>query len=234
MNPWKDKRVIGNATLYLGDALDVIPALDQVDAIITDPPYGVALGNTKSGQERERGQIGYESFDDTPEYIAAVIVPAFCAGLEKAKRAALTPGNRSAFLYPKPADVGVWYNQAGTGRGKWGFLLAHLILYYGTDPNAGKRSTASSTWGLTKHDDMSGDRNNTHPCPKPLQFMEWMVGKASLVNESVLDPFMGSGTTGYACMKTNRRFIGIEIEPKYYEIACERIENAQRQTRMFA
>ena len=65
-------------------------------------------------------------------------------------------------------------------------------------------------------------------------FTEWMVGKASLDSEIVLDPFMGSGTTGLACTRTNRNFIGIEIEPKYFDIACERIENAQRQVRMFA
>jgi DNA modification methylase len=70
-----------------------------------------------------------------------------------------------------------------------------------------------------------------HPTQKPVRVMQWCAEKT---NGSVLDPFMGSGTTGVACMNLGRKFIGIEIEPKYYEIACERIENAQRQLRMFA
>ena len=66
---------------------------------------------------------------------------------------------------------------------------------------------------------------NGHPCPKPLEWMEWLVLKSSpFENETILDPFAGSGTTGVACIRTERRFIGIEKEPKYFEIACKRIE----------
>ena len=70
--------------------------------------------------------------------------------------------------------------------------------------------------------------------PKPLSFIIKLVGKASLPDETILDPFMGSGTTGVAAMQLGRKFIGIEIEPKYFDIACERIENAQRQETLFA
>ncbi len=226
------KEVIGNATLYLGDCLEILPTLPKVDAVITDPPYGVMLGEAGTGAERDKGQIAYTMFTDTPEYIQAVAVPACKSALGMATRGLITPGNRNAWLYPAPADVGVWYNPAGTGRGKWGFILAHLILYYGKDHNAGKKATASSVWGL--NESVADLKNKEHPCPKPLAFMKWAIGKASIEEETVLDPFMGSGTTGAACMSTNRKFIGIEIEPKYFDIACERIENAQRQVRMFA
>jgi DNA modification methylase len=64
--------------------------------------------------------------------------------------------------------------------------------------------------------------------------MKWLVNRTSLAGETVLDPFMGSGTTGVACIDTGRRFLGIELERKYFDIACERIENAQRQSRLFA
>ena len=80
---------------------------------------------------------------------------------------------------------------------------------------------------------MESDIKGKHPCPKPESFMRWMVGKASLPDETVLDPFMGSGTTGVACMNLGRRFIGIEIEPKYFDIACERIERAYAQGKLF-
>jgi site-specific DNA-methyltransferase (adenine-specific) len=73
--------------------------------------------------------------------------------------------------------------------------------------------------------------NEHHPTEKPVQLMGAIIKWTSGL---VLDPFMGSGTTGVACMNLGRKFIGIEIEPKYFDIACERIENAQRQVRMFA
>jgi DNA modification methylase len=73
-----------------------------------------------------------------------------------------------------------------------------------------------------------------HPTPHNEIGTRWVVESISCDEAVVLDPFMGSGTTGGACPKTGRQFIGIEIEPKYYEIACKRIENAQRQLRMFA
>ena len=74
---------------------------------------------------------------------------------------------------------------------------------------------------------------NGHPCPKPLGFMERLIERATLDGETVLDPFMGSGTTGVACARLGRRFIGVEIEPRYFDIACRRIEDAQRQGDMF-
>ncbi len=223
---------IGNATLYLGDCLEILPTLGKVDAVITDPPYGVLLGEAGTGQERERGQTGYASFADTPDYIRSVAVPACEMALSIAARGLITPGNKNGFLYPQPDDIGVWWNPAGTGRGRWGFLLAHLILYYGKDPNGGQRATASSVTKLASS--VSDLKNVEHPCPKPEAFMNWCVGKASLHGETVLDPFMGSGTTGVACMNLGRKFIGIEIEPKYFDIACRRIDDAQRQSRLFA
>ena len=77
------------------------------------------------------------------------------------------------------------------------------------------------------------DRESEHPCAKPLHEWTRLVDAITLPQNLVLDPFMGSGTTGVACMNLKRKFIGIEIEPKYFDIACERIENAQRQQNLF-
>jgi site-specific DNA-methyltransferase (adenine-specific) len=222
---------IGRATLYLGDCMEILSTLPNVDAVITDPPYGVNLGEAGTGNEIAKGQQPYSMFSDTAEHLTRVVVPAIEIALSKATRGMVTCGNRNAWRYPEPADVGVWWNPAGTGRGKWGLILAHLILYYGKDHNAGNRATASSVTG--KNDSVSGLKNVGHPCPKPELFMQWMVEKASRPGEVVLDPFMGSGTTGVACAKSDRAFIGIEIEPKYFDIACRRIEEAQRQVAMF-
>jgi len=199
-----------------------LPKLEPVDLVLTDPPYGVGLGEVENGQAREKGQMAYTKFSDTPEYIRNVVIPAFVIARNIAKRSIVTPGNRNAWQYPSPDDVGVWYNPAGNGRGKWGFILAHLILYYGVDPRAGKTAMASSTWG--KSDSVSGIKNISHPCPKPLLFTTWLADKGSLCGETILDPFMGSGTTLRAAKDLGRKAIGIEIEEKYCEIAVKRLQ----------
>ena len=209
-------------TIYHGDCRDILPKLEPVDLVLTDPPYGVGLGEVENGQAREKGQMAYTKFSDTPEYIRNVVIPAFVIARNIAKRSIVTPGNRNAWQYPSPDDVGVWYNPAGNGRGKWGFILAHLILYYGVDPRAGKTAMASSTWG--KSDSVSGIKNISHPCPKPLLFTTWLADKGSLCGETILDPFMGSGTTLRAAKDLGRKAIGIEIEEKYCEIAVKRLQ----------
>ncbi len=74
---------------------------------------------------------------------------------------------------------------------------------------------------------------NGHPCPKPIKSWQKLVNRVSRKGETILDPFMGSGTTGVACAKLGRKFIGIEIEPKYFDIACERIQKAYDQPDLF-
>lgn len=74
--------------------------------------------------------------------------------------------------------------------------------------------------------------NNGHPCPKDVRWGTWLINKFSKTGKTILDPFMGSGTTGVACVQTGRKFIGIEIEPKYFDIAVKRIQQAQLQIRM--
>ncbi len=204
------------------DCRDVLPLIPDksIDLVLTDPPYGVNLGKADNGQCKEKGQMHYSQFVDTPEYVKNVVVPVFNLCLQKCHRAIVTPGNRNAWDYPKPEDIGVWYNPAGTGRGKWGFILAHIILYYGVDPRAGRNATASSAHAL--NDSVKNIKNILHPCPKPLKFTKWLISKGSTNGEIVLDPFAGSGTTVIAAKHLNRKCIGIEIEERYAEIAAKR------------
>lgn len=225
------KEVIGNATLYLGDCLEILPTLGKVDAVITDPPYGISLGKTANGNARTRQRGAYSAFEDTPEYIQSVCVPAIQQCIGRFGRVIATTGQRHAWKYPEPDDIGCWFNPAGSSASKWGWLTSHIILYWGKDPRAGGSITANSVTGVGP---TAEDRLFDHPCPKPLSFMRWMVGKGTLDGQSVCDPFMGSGTTGVACMILGRPFCGIELEEKYFDIACERMENVQRQERMFA
>lgn len=227
-----EKVVIGNCELYCGNSQEIVVGLSDIDATITDPPYGVMLGEVKNGQSRDKQQTPYTQFSDTPEYIGSVVVPIIESCLAVSSRAAITPGNRNMWLYPKPDDFGVWYNPAGTSRGKWGYsLVVTPILFYGKDPRAGKGATPSSASGLC---DPVGDiKNKKHPCPKPLLFTKWLVDKASSIGETVLDPFMGSGTTGVACANMGRKFIGIELERRYFDLACDRISKAHDQQDFF-
>jgi DNA modification methylase len=147
-----------------------------------------------------------------------------------ARSAIVTPGNANAFKYDEPRSIGAIYYPSGANSGPWGFVCSQPLFYYGKDPYLakalGRLPNAFATTEAT-------ERTIGHPCPKPIGVMLWMVNRASFEGEVVLDPFMGSGTTGVACTKLGRRFIGIEIEPKYFDIACKRIEEAQRQGDLF-
>ena len=220
------KEIIGPCTLYLGDCLEILPELEIVDAVVTDPPYGVLLGEKDNKQRRDKKKQPYNYFSDTPEYVRDKVIPAVKTALSKAKRGLVTTGTRNCFLYPVPDDMGVWFNPAGTSMGRWGFCLASPILYYGKNPKNIKQGGPSSTWA---GHDRDAELKKLHPCPKPLKFITWCVDKVSFEGDIILDPFMGSGTAGVACVNIRRRFIGIEIDEKYFELSCKRIELANKQ-----
>lgn len=222
------EEVIGDCRLILGDCREVLPTLSKVDAVVTDPPYGVEY----DGSRTKHGTNGfaYASFDDTPEAIAEICVPAVRAAVALARSAVVTPGNANAHKYDPPRAMGAIYYPSGANSGPWGFVCSQPLFYYGKDPylaNAlGRLPSAFASSEAT-------DRTVHHPCPKPIGQMKWLVNRVSMPRETVLDPFMGSGTTGVACVKLGRRFIGIEIEPKYFDIACSRIEEAYKQPDLF-
>lgn len=216
---------IGDAVLYHGDCLEILPTLPKVDAVVTDPPYGVDLG---SDPTHVIGNRPYESFTDTPETIASVVVPAINIARSISARTVVTPGTRCAWLYEQPDELGAIYFPAGAGFSRWGFTCSQPILYYGKDPYMPKNKQPNSVQ-CTEISEKNG-----HPCPKPARLMQWLVNRSSVRGETVCDPFMGSGTTGVACANLGRKFIGIEIERKYFDIACERIAAAYAQGRLFA
>lgn len=219
--------IIGDATLYCGDCMDILPTLPKVDAVITDPPYGINGGAGGDAKKHKKAHYVCSDWEDTPEYIKLnpVAVVEFC--IANGIRAALTPGRRCAFLYPNPADIGGFWIPGAANNGKWGFGLLDPILYYGKDPRAGLGAGTSGTV-ITDPARIEG-----HPAAKSIKSMLWLVNKASLRGETVCDPFMGSGTTGVASIELRRKFIGIEREPKYFDIACKRIEAAYAQGKLF-
>lgn len=247
------KEVIGDCTLYLGDCLEVLPIISDVDAVITDPPYGAEAHSrgrrvlTKGrGLGRSRRVDGAAlPFAPLTEDAKSYLIEwcrercngwmlAFCQAEAVAGwRQAVTgedmrwvramvwvkpdsspqlSGDRPAQGYESIATA--W---CGTGRSKW---------------NGGGRR---GVFTFTKHDDGygHGGKCNNHPTRKPIALMHELVSLFSDFGATVCDPFMGSGSTGVACVNLGRKFIGIERDPDYYDIACQRIADAYNQPRLF-
>lgn len=207
----------GEVLLINADCMDVLPLLEpgSVDAVVTDPPYGVDFQG-KNTKHTKRNDSGYISGDDAG--IGPRVVE-YC--ISRGWRAVVTPGIAIAFDYPKPVEIGGVFCPSGAGLGRWGFIGTHPILYYGKCPylanGMGHRPNSFSSFAT--------QAPNGHPCPKPEAWMQWLVRKASAYKgDIILDPFAGSGTTAIACIRTGRRSISIEKEPKYCEIAKRRIE----------
>ena len=219
---------IGNQRLILGDCLQVMPTLGRFDAVVTDPPYGVNY----EGSTTQHGQNGfaYASYDDTPENIDAICVPAVRMAVAMAECAIVTPGNACAYKYDPPRALGTIFYPSGANSGPWGFVCSQPLFYYGKDPwlasGKGRKPNGFSTTEAS-------DRTIGHPCPKPLGVMRWMVERVSFPGDTVLDCFMGSGTTLVACQRMGRHGTGIELDPDYFEIACKRVDEAARQPDLF-
>lgn len=208
-DPWVRKVVIGDCVLYQGDCLEVMPALGRVDAVVTDPPYGIG----RDGKKRCTRHAGYESkgWDASrPEAALRVIAK---TGYEKI----IWGGNYFADILPKGDKWLVWDKNQRIDQSDcelaWTSLAGALRVF-----NLGRHVL-----------NMDGAQ---HPTQKPIALMEWCLG--FLPNaETILDPFAGSGTTGVACVNLGRKFIGIEMDPDYFDICVKRITDAHRQADLF-
>ena len=207
-------------TIYHGDCRELLPVL-KADVVITDPPYGVGLGSHADAKEKRPGvglkKQAYATYEDTPANFASVVVPVIQDAIARVDRALIFMAGTMMWDFPRPSAVSAVYLPSGQGRTCWGFQnLAHIMLY-GTAPDLhlGAKNTALYS---TDHSESNG-----HPCPKPLSWMRWAVSLASKPGETIVDPFMGSGTTLRAAKDLGRKAIGIEIEERYCEIAAKRM-----------
>lgn len=208
------KVVIGAATLYLADCREVLPSL-SFDAIITDPPYGIAgkwQGGSGSGWGKaDEKKALRNAWDETPADVAALVA---CG-----KPTIIFGGNH--FTLPPNRCWLVWQKEVNPALTLGDAELAWTNL-----------DKPVKTFHHPRNK-LTGDKVPPHPTQKPVPLMEWCIKQAGNPR-TVLDPYMGSGTTGVACMNLGLAFVGVEIEPTYFDIACKRIEDAQRQQRMFA
>lgn len=212
------KETIGACDLYLGDCREVLPALGSVDTIIVDPvwpnaPAGmfdVACPQSLMAEALELVEasrlVVILRYDSDPRFLASV--PSRWAYF------------RTCILnYALPS--------------KWGRTLGGMEIAYCFGAAIKSGPGRHIMPGMAPPSQPGENASNGHPCPRALSHMRWLVNWYSDPLDAVLDPFMGSGTTGVACVKLGRRFVGIEIEPKYFDIACRRIEGAYKQPDLF-
>lgn len=209
------KVTIGDCTLYLGDCLEIMPTLDRVDAILTDPPYGIGETNKKNlsrGNKAKPKDYGDYDWDKKPVDISNLFIYPHCKYI-------IFGGNY--FDLPPTSCWLVWDKQNGNND------FADCELAW---TNL-KKAVRKIEWlwnGMIR----KGDDIRQHPTQKPVGVMEWCLGHIPDA-KITLDPYMGSGTTGVACAKLGRKFIGIEIDETYFNIACERIQKAYDQPDLF-
>jgi site-specific DNA-methyltransferase (adenine-specific) len=224
------KKQIGNCTLFHGDAFSLMPTLGEVDCIITDPPYNPKTHKgARSAKSLAASQIDFDSLTET-QFVE------FCGNaVAQARRwVVMSCAWQHAALLEKAGvplvRLGVWHKPNGAPQ------------FTGDRPGTGWEAVAilhregRKRWNGGGHHAVwvCNVEHGAHPTQKPLKLvMDW-VAKFTEPGETVLDPFAGSGTTGVACALLGRAFIGIEKRQDYFQLACRRIADAQRQAELFA
>jgi site-specific DNA-methyltransferase (adenine-specific) len=221
---WREE-IIGDCRLILADCRDVLPTLGKVDAVLTDPPYGIKLNTDNSrftgGKTENKNKRGKFGGTGNGRKIYGDDV-----------------GFNPQFLcdYGTHQIIWGWNNfpdklQRGTGL-VW---IKRNDDAFGSFLSDAELGWLSKGHGVYCKKDLSNNGialERVHPTQKPISLMEWCLEFLPDA-KTILDPFMGSGTTGVACVKLGRKFIGIEREPDYFEIACSRIKKAYAQPDFF-
>ena len=230
-----------DVVLYLGDCLDVMQTLDTVDHVITDPPYEdelhQAIGRIKRTDGKKMIQtLGFDGVNSDRKNIAAAIAKI---------------SNGWAIIFCLAEGVRAWRDDLQTVEAKWDTVWAWI------KPDASPRfngqgaargfECAVTVWcgkghrnwngggkrGVTSHPVNSG-RQGEHPTEKPVPLMTELIGLYSNLGQTILDPFMGSGTTGVAAVRLGRKFIGIEKDERWFDLSCKRIDAEIRSPKLFA
>lgn len=224
------KEIIGNATLYLGDSRELLPSL-RGDAVISDPPYGqreqvkrAAAGRGFSKSRPDR----YRPSKDHPEI--------------EGDDAPFDPSPWLSFGTVILWGANHYADRLPTGKTKW--LVWDKRCGKGNDDNAdcemawtnlkGVDRVHRQLWrGFCREGEDNAANGVLHPMQKPVELMAWCIEQAKLPpGATVLDGYMGSSPVGIACLRAGLTYIGIEKVPHYFDIACQRIEEAQRQGRL--
>lgn len=234
--------IIGDATLYCGDCLDI--DVGSVDHVISDPPYEAFMHNAKAKANkrlRTDGRVEIKALDfESIDKIRAPVVEIYGAACNGWFIVFCTPEGiapwadlinvspmkyKRACVWIKP-DSTPQLNGQGPAQGAENFVCAWSGQGHAKWNAGGKR-------GVYTHCVNSPERHGEHPTEKPRRLMAEIIADFTNAGQTICDPFMGSGTTGVAAVQMGRKFIGIEKDPRFFDIACKRIEEAQRQGDMF-
>jgi len=237
------REVIGNCELYLGDCLEIIPTLGKADAVITDPPYSSGSRQQTGARSvfRKAAKVAKETRTDEWFLGDNMGSDTYIRWQRQIARACLdicTPGS-STYVFTDwrqytnivtawetslwtLRNVVVWDKAKGGAMGSW-WRNNHewICAFTKGKPRPLPHCSFYNTWKGTK------PQGGEHPSEKPLALINYLVETVP-EGGTILDPFMGSGTSGAACAESGRKFIGIEINEKYFDIACKRIEAAQK------
>jgi len=221
---YKRKEIIGDCTLFLGDNKDIIDSV-ECDAVVTDPPYGI---NYKPFNK---------NWDKTPKKVKKIIGdnekfnPYFI--LNKKIPCILWGSNNFNDLLPV-GDVLIWDKRTNKNNDK--MLGSPCEIAYKSN-NLLKSNVYIFRLlhgGVVNADSVNGNNEpRFHPTQKPIEVMKWCISHLPKDCQTILDPFMGSGSTLVACAKMSRKGIGIELDENYFNIACKRVEDAYRQPDLF-
>ena len=212
------KVIIGDCTLYCGDSKDIVPKLENIDAVVTDPPYGINENNKKNlSREKKAKPRDYGEFIWDNSRVDQNIIHLI---RQKSRYQIIFGGNY--YELPSTSCWLVWDKQNGNND------FADCELAW-TNLKTAVRRIYWRWNGMIRR----GDDERVHPTQKPLGVMRWCIEKLPKDANTILDPFMGSGTTGVACAMMGRKFIGVELDQKYFDIACKRIEKAYNQLDLF-
>jgi len=216
--------IIGNATLYLGDCREILPTIGKVDAVVTDPPYGTDHVGRGYGRKRRAilNDCNIDVCVDGLEASAALLDDGILLAFHSDKNAAEFVTRVEAFA---PRRYSLVWDKKNPGTG-FGVRRQHELITVFCKARPILAGTCFSV--LSYYRDAK-----LHPHMKPLQLMRKLLEVFTHAGTTILDPFMGSGTTGVAAVQMGRKFVGIEMEPKYFDIACKRIEETLRQGDMF-
>lgn len=212
---YRRKEIIGGCELYLGDCLEVMPLIGEVDAVVTDPPYGM---NFQSNHRKEKHK---KINNDNSIYLLQ-----WACNLNISHSKYIFCRWENIADIPKPKSCITWVknnHSMGDLEHEHGRQTEICVFYNGVN----------NFWPKQRPNDViksARTGNYLHPTEKPVALMEVIV---SWTKGIVIDPFMGSGTTLVACAKMGRKGIGIELDEKYFDIACKRVEEAYKQPDMF-
>lgn len=228
-------------SLYLGDCRDIVPTLGTVDAVVTDPPYLVSKGGFAANLQLEGGFGGWmKDYGNQGDIVTCDIsfdqwLPIVYAAMRDSSQAYFMTNGRNIKSMQAAAEdakfrlhtILVWDKRAALPNKYYQNVTEFALFMFKGNAFTIHDPASKNLISIFQRDD------SEHPTEKPVSLMEVWIKNSSRRGDVILDPFMGSGTTGVAAARIGRKFVGIEIEPLYFDIACRRVQAALDAPDMF-